>query len=578
MEILVSQGGVPWGEPESPWMRRAHDTSSFEVCYLETEQVACETCSGSLWIVQHRERLLQTLERKLWVVSKDKSCRDPECPNVSIIRPEGEGALPLIERSEYGIDVITGVGEMRMTDHLSFRETHCELVKKYGVDISERHVSNLYRIFLSLVRCVNADFEPLRQKLRQQGRLVLSVDGVQFDGVSPVLYVLRDVLSSEILYAERIEKRDAAHLEVLLRRVKDLDIPVTGIISDKEKGLVPAIEQAFPGVKHQFCQSHYLTNVKKPMEEGLGKLGDGVAKVTCAVKGFARKIMVAEEQAALADTGVTFADSSVTAEELELVKGLCKAAVAGGKASGDPILGPAPVKRFERLELVKGMAKKATEKQGEWKLLQAFLVVLALLDQHEALATRLRRQVDIVRHIAHILNFKTTGRQVRRMLRTYLNRLARREPEAEGDAHEVAFIKHVTALSTRYWRGLFHCYDNPDIPRTDNAIEQLFNVFKRHERRITGCKSTSGGPLESFAGFVIEAWSTVRLHPSYTELVRKVPPDRLRAAREELKQLAEPARQRRSIQRDPEAHLDQLLDEWLYPRDKTQQKSGGATL
>ena len=160
---------------------------------------------------------------------------------------------------------------MRMTDHLSFRETHCELVKKYGVDINERHVSNLYRIFLSLVRCVNADFEPLRQKLRQQGRLVLSVDGVQFDGVSPVLYVVRDVLSSEILYAERIEKRDAAHLEVLLRRVKDLDIPVTGIISDKEKGLVPAIEQAFPGVKHQFCQSHYLTNVKKPMEEGPGE-------------------------------------------------------------------------------------------------------------------------------------------------------------------------------------------------------------------------------------------------------------------------------------------------------------------
>jgi hypothetical protein len=411
-------------------MRKPHDISSYEVHVMETSQATCASCPSPLWIVQHRERPLQTLEKKLWLVSKDKGCSSAECPDVNkVLRPEAEGALPILRQSEYGLDVVVRAGEMRMSEDKSFPEVHRGLVDQYGIKISERHVSNLYRVYLSLVHCVNGDFEPLRAKLSQQGHLVLSVDGVQFDGVSHVLYVVRDVLSSEVLYSERVEKRDAAHLVTLLEKVKALKIPVIGIVSDKEKGLVPAVERAFPGVSHQYCQSHYLGNIRKPMDEDIAVLGNGVSKVVYALKGLSRDLSGIEEKHAkkLATSSSElpkFAKADVTLEEVKLVKELCGAALAGGKASGDAILGPASIKRFERLDAVKRVAEQAASKKGgDWQLLRALITILSHLNAHADLAARLRLQVDIVRQIAHILNFKSPARQIKRMLRTYLNSL-----------------------------------------------------------------------------------------------------------------------------------------------------------
>ena len=42
-----------------------------------------------------------------------------------------------------------------------------------------------------------------------------------------------------------------------------------------------------------------------------------------------------------------------------------------------------------------------------------------------------------------------------------------------------------------YWPGLFHGYDVPDLPRTNNGLEQLFGSTRHHERRCTGRKAAS---------------------------------------------------------------------------------------
>ena len=88
-----------------------------------------------------------------------------------------------------------------------------------------------------------------------------------------------------------------------------------------------------------------LGNFRKPMDEDLAQLGSGVSKVVCAVVGFARKVAEVEErQAASAAELPTYKKLDVTIEEMKRVKELCSAALAGGRTSGDPILGPAPVK------------------------------------------------------------------------------------------------------------------------------------------------------------------------------------------------------------------------------------------
>ena len=48
-------------------------------------------------------------------------------------------------------------------------------------------------------------------------------------------------------------------------------------------------------------------------------------------------------------------------------------------------------------------------------------------------------------------------------------------------------------VTRSYWLGLFHCYEVPDLPRTDNDLEQLFGAHRYHERRASGRKVASPG-------------------------------------------------------------------------------------
>ncbi len=48
-------------------------------------------------------------------------------------------------------------------------------------------------------------------------------------------------------------------------------------------------------------------------------------------------------------------------------------------------------------------------------------------------------------------------------------------------------------VTASYWPGLFHCYDVPDLPRTNNDLEHFFGAARYHERRATGRKGAAPG-------------------------------------------------------------------------------------
>ena len=133
----------------------------------------------------------------------------------------------------------------------------CEV---WGVPIHQTHVGQLFRSFVTLCNLARGDEEQVRQRLLRQGGIYLMVDGVQFDDRSPVLYLCWDAKSGTPLFGERLTARDGHTLSNLLHRVKRLEVPVRGIITDAEKGLVPAVAAVFPEVPHQLC--HMLTLVR----------------------------------------------------------------------------------------------------------------------------------------------------------------------------------------------------------------------------------------------------------------------------------------------------------------------------
>jgi hypothetical protein len=242
-------------------MRRgSRDRSHAERLDLVAPYERCPSCNTGLWITQWRERHVQTLDKMLYLVLKDKKCPSPTCPRPTLrYRPAEEGRLVLKDH-EFGLDVVVFAGEQYHREHLSIPKVYKLLRDERRIPICERSIGNLIGDYEALCACVAADTDRLRARLKQQGAIVLSVDGVHYDDRSAVLYVQRDVLSGEVLYAERRLARAAKDLLPMLQRTADLakqiEVPILGVVSDKERSLVPAIAQVFRGVPREFCQQH----------------------------------------------------------------------------------------------------------------------------------------------------------------------------------------------------------------------------------------------------------------------------------------------------------------------------------
>jgi len=54
-------------------------------------------------------------------------------------------------------------------------------------------------------------------------------------------------------------------------------------------------------------------------------------------------------------------------------------------------------------------------------------------------------------------------------------------------------IDHFVEKTTNFAPGLFHCYDVPDLPKTNNDLEHCFGVARAHERRATGRRGAIPG-------------------------------------------------------------------------------------
>jgi len=120
-----------------------------------------------------------------------------------------------------------------------------------------------------------------------------------------------------------------------------------------------------------------------------------------------------------------------------------------------------------------------------------------------------------------------------------------------------AAVDHFLKVSRSYWPGLFHCYSLPDLPRTNNDLEQFFGAHRCHERRTTGRKGATPGLVLRGAVRLV-AWAATRLRPFASE---DLVPETV-SAWQELRHALETRRhqrtQRRRFRHDPTSYLATL--------------------
>jgi hypothetical protein len=309
-----------------------------------------------LWVCQHRFRVIHRLDESIETTFRDTRCSCADCKLRHVRYRPVEESMLILPGCQYGLDVMTAIGSMRMRDDFSFPRIH-ERLNERGLPISLMGVQYQFRNYLSVLSCqATLKQGTLMAKLRKQGFILPVIDGLQFGEGDPVLYIIIDALSKQPLFGQEFKCRGSLELVPFIAQLKQLGLPILSVVSDKEVALVPAIAAALPGVPHQLCQLHYVKNAAKPMEEDLTTLGAEVRQTEEELRRFERTLI--REQKNAEQTG------AAESKELDIAIELTEAARNLARCHGRAPFDPPALKRHCGLQTVAQAAASAERKKG----------------------------------------------------------------------------------------------------------------------------------------------------------------------------------------------------------------------
>jgi len=170
----------------------------------------------------------------------------------------------------------------------------------------------------------------------------------------------------------------------------------------------------------------------------------------------------------------------------------------------------------------------------------------------------LRQAYAWVRHAAHLLG-GDEERSVEDRQAAYRALLATMAAGRDAVPTLTAAIDHFLTVTDSYWAGLFHCYEVPGLPRTNNDLEQYFGTARYHERRATGRKQASSTFVIRGAVRVVAAVAT-QVHPFSAADLRPHDLPAWAEVRQSMQYRHTIHRAQRRFQRDPAAYLAALED------------------
>jgi hypothetical protein len=505
---------------------------------LSPERTACPHCGAFMRADYANHRTLATLTGVTRLRLAIRRCRNDTCRAFrKPYRPEAEGRFAL-PHHEFGLDVLARVGHLRYTQHRSVPEIH-QFLRHAGLSIAPRTVTNLLDRYDELLTVSLTDDKRLRQRLTDQKRVILGIDGLQPDVGHEVLWVIRDCISEDILLAKSLlSARQQDLVELLIHVRKVCPVPVAGIVSDGQHSIRKAVAHAFPGVPYQLCHFHYLREAGRPIYEADRHAKKELKKKVRGVRGIEREV-----------EGRTDASAQV-------IRGYCSAVRSALTDDGRPPLEASGLKLHERLTAI-GQSLTRAGRTGTLpkELVRLKGLITRGLDTTAGLWPSVRVAFGWLHQAAHVLGQEgVTGALVRKQLGGLLGALKRHRGAAGSLA---GAVDHFVKVSRSYWPGLFGCYDLADLPRTNNALEQTFGRHRYHERRATGRKGAS--PTLVLRGCVrLVAGLATRHHEVTVEELAGADRTRWTQLRAELEERRRRRVERRQFRQKPLEYLENL--------------------
>lgn len=524
------------------------------------------------------DKTVQTLDGVFSVASRPGYCAHPECPGHAMRLLSAQGQQVALPGSGYGYDVIARIGWRRQERRESYAEIHTDLGAH--IQISESYVRYLYQqVYLPLLACQEQQHRRcLEQAVQQHGGLIIALDGLAPEGGEPQLWFIRELFTGLTLRSGWLSQFDHGTFETFLAPLTTaLPGPVMAVLSDKQRGLVPAVATVFPQTPHHFCHTHYLKNLAEPWAEidsafkvdlrqavraTVGALirDEAATAVTpsnvLCMTGMIPDTLIASEGSVASDT---LADEVL---EANVIAQLFRHTRYLLTLKGRPPFRLAGIETYQRLQQVAAFTEQLLMHRQHPQLRQLKQGLQGALRPFAQRYQDLQQGAVWLSAIAQILEpipeAARTGDQVAHTLRAYLDNLSQL-PAISPDLK--AFRRHLERTSTSYWAGLFHCYDIEGLPRTNNDLESLFRDTQRRLLRTTGQKGHTRRALQRTGAW--ELLPRCSTESQCVEALRQIEVSQLRIEQQRLRQHLARFRLHTRSDSQTQAQFDRLRQHWL---------------
>lgn len=465
------------------------------------EMDTCVDCGGALRAAYTSgAKTVQRLAGVLSIAHQPRRCTNPDCARQQVLCPSAQWQQSAPRYCTYGYDVIAQIGWLRQTQRECFQAIHTTLASR--LQICETQVRQLYHErYLPLLACHERRFLTELQRVGAQKGLLLSLDGLAPEGGEPQLWVVRELQLGLTLRSGWLSQQDQVAFVNLLQPIADLGVRVVAVLSDKQRGLVPAVAAVFPEAKHSFCQVHYLNNAAAPVaaadqalkialrQQVRSEIGDlirqekgsqpGVLTVTGLLPS---AVETAEMPAAAAPP-----TPSIQQEHEAIVEDLRRRVRYLLTLKGRPPLRLAGVEMFARLREVQTCVATLLTHRTDARLVELQRGLHIGLTAVAADYVEVRQAADWLEHIAAVLDPadkpRRAGAEVQQTLTAYLDDI---EQQSQAAPRLQRFCQQIRKTTYNYTPGLFHCYDIPGLPRTNNERESEFRDLNRRLLSTTG--------------------------------------------------------------------------------------------
>ena len=454
----------------------------FKTVILNIKDKRCKVCGSKLSIRKSRIHRIYSLKGALKLVRKLSSCSHERCPKrTTLISPQSEVAITM-PRWRIGWDVLVWMGFRRYKRHWAVSQIQAELLDTYQITLSEDAITEYLRTYQTMVAARHQDVASLRDEYHACQDVILTIDGIQPEKGHETLYVVRELRTQRIWFAESLLSSTYAEIRILIQRAKSLsqhlNTPVRGWVSDKQEAFVVTIAEEFPDVPHRYCNNHFLRDLATHMREK-----DRHAKVQMRKKIRGLRTLEKETRAGVEQScsPQRLLSQEQRAYAAQIVLDYC-AAVRGilNDNHGGPLTPPG------------------------WRMANALEVLCGSLERNvhqptTPIRSQLKRLYDCIQRgvaiynqeKAHIEDYMKDITRVFETLEPEHGLLTTRQATFRQFMSEFAqsadpITTHMSDLMKSFEGGLFVGSDDRDIPGDNLDLERWIKKPKGHERRIHG--------------------------------------------------------------------------------------------